>query len=79
MLQDCSAAIENILLAAYKLGLGAVWLGVHPRAERVAHMRELFGLADPIVPISVLSIGWPGQELAPRTRFNENAVHWEQW
>jgi len=79
MLQDCSAAIENILLAASKLGLGAVWLGVHPRAERMAHMREVFSLPDSIIPISVISIGQPGQEPAPRTRFNENAVHWEQW
>ena len=31
LLQDCSAAIENLLLAAHALGLGACWLGVHPR------------------------------------------------
>jgi len=79
MLQDCSAAIENILLAASKLGLGAVWLGVHPRAERIAHMSEVFGLPDAIVPISVISLGWPARPPAPRTRYGENAVHWEQW
>jgi nitroreductase len=79
MLQDCSAAIENILLAASKLGLGAVWLGVHPRAERLAHMREVFGLPDAIIPISVISLGWPTQQPAPRTRYKEKAVHWEQW
>lgn len=27
---DCSAATENILLAAHSLGLGACWLGVYP-------------------------------------------------
>jgi len=79
MLQDCSAAIENILLAASKLGLGAVWLGVHPRADRSTHMREVFGLPDAIIPISVISLGWPAQEPAPRTRYSEKAVHWEQW
>jgi nitroreductase len=79
MLQDCSAAIENILLAASKLGLGAVWLGVHPRAERIAHIREVFALSAPTVPVSVLSLGWPAQTPAARTRYTEKAVHWEQW
>lgn len=79
LLQDCSAAIENILLAANKLGLGAVWLGVHPRAERVAHLREVFPLPESIIPVSVLSLGWPAQTLSPRTRYQETAVHWEQW
>jgi len=27
---DCSAATQNILLAAHSLGLGAVWLGIYP-------------------------------------------------
>ena len=40
MLQDCSAAIENILLAAPALGLGGCWLGVHPREERIAGLRQ---------------------------------------
>lgn len=42
--QDCSAARENILLAAMALGLGAVWTGVHPMADQVNGMRRLFGL-----------------------------------
>jgi nitroreductase len=35
-IQDCCAATENLLLAATALGLGAVWLGVYPREDRVA-------------------------------------------
>jgi nitroreductase len=30
---DCSASIENMLLAAHGLGLGAVWCGVFPGAS----------------------------------------------
>ena len=67
------------LLAASKLGLGAVWLGVHPRPERVAHVREVFDLPESIAPISVLSLGWPGQTPSARTRYDEKAIHWEQW
>ena len=38
LLQDCSAAIENLLIAAHILGLGACWLGVHPREPRMARV-----------------------------------------
>ena len=38
LLQDCSAAIENLLLCANVLGLGACWLGVHPRDDRVQRL-----------------------------------------
>jgi nitroreductase len=44
LLQDCSACTENLLLALSMLGLGGVWLGVHPREDRIAHLRALFGL-----------------------------------
>ncbi|MBN2302056.1 MAG: nitroreductase family protein [Lentisphaerae bacterium] len=79
MIQDCSAAIENILLAASMLGLGACWLGVHPRRERINHIRGLFSLHDNIVPVSVISIGWPNSIPQARTRYNEAAVHYEKW
>ena len=64
LLQDCSAAIENMLLAAQALGLGACWLGVHPRDDRIAHVRALLDLPDAVIPVCVVSIGWPAE--APR-------------
>jgi len=79
MLQDCSAMIENILLAASALGLGACWLGVHPREDRVQHIKTLFDLAESIVPISAIAIGRPAQEAEARTRFNAAKVHMEKW
>lgn len=79
LLQDCSAAIENLLLAASMMGLGACWLGIHPNPERVAHTRRLFSLPPPIVPVAVVAVGYPDEQPRPRTRFREEAVHWEQW
>ncbi len=79
LLQDCSAAIENLLLAAEKLGLGACWLGVHPREERVEHIRNLLGMPANVVPVSAIALGWPRQKAAPRTRYQDTAVHWELW
>jgi len=79
LLQDCSAAIQNLLLGASMLGLGACWLGVHPRDERIAHIRELFALPDQILPVAAIALGWPAARPRPRTRFNKAAVHWETW
>lgn len=79
LLQDCGAAIENLLLAAQALGLGACWLGVHPRTERIDHLRTLFGLPDCIVPVSVIALGWPAETPAPRSRYADSRVHREAW
>jgi nitroreductase len=79
MIQDCSAAIENLLVAAGILGLGGCWLGVHPRQERITHIRKLFGLQNQIVPLAVISLGYPDAPSAPRTRYQESVVHNEKW
>jgi nitroreductase len=79
LLQDCSAAIENLLLAASTLGLGACWLGVHPREERVTHIRSLLGIPAAVIPVAAIAIGWPAESAEPRTRYRENAVHHETW
>lgn len=79
MLQDCSAAIENLLLAVHALGLGAVWLGVHPREDRIAQVRAVLELPAHVLPVSGISIGHPGETKEPRTRFNPAFVHLEKW
>lgn len=77
--QDCSAATENLLLAATGLGLGAVWLGVYPRDQRVAAVRATLALPDHITPLNLISIGYPAEEKEPRTQYDESRVHWERW
>lgn len=79
LLQDCSAAIENLLLAADALGLGACWLGVHPREDRIAHIRSLIETPDAVIPVSAIAIGWPAESKKPRTRYRAEAVHHEMW
>lgn len=79
LLQDCSAALENLLLAAHALGLGACWLGVHPREDRVAHIRLLLAVPDAVIPVAIVSLGWPAESPAPRTRYRADAVHHETW
>ncbi len=79
LLQDCSACIENLLLAAHGLGLGACWVGVHPAEEAIRTVRELFSLPGPIVPVAGIAVGVPGEQLEPRTRYQQGYVHLEQW
>jgi nitroreductase len=77
--QDCSAATENLLLAATALGLGAVWLGVYPKEDRVAAVRGVLDLPKTITPLNLVSIGHPAEEKEARTQYDEARVHRERW
>jgi nitroreductase len=78
-LQDCAAAIENLLLAAHALGLGACWLGVHPREDKIRKVKEILGLPVAVMPVACIAMGHPGEEKESRTRFNPAYVHREKW
>ncbi|KQC14465.1 MAG: NADH dehydrogenase [Desulfuromonas sp. SDB] len=78
-IQDCSAATQNILLAAYNFGIGSVWLGVYPREERVEGMKKLFSLPDQIIPVSLIALGYPGEEKKQPERFDQSRIHWDRW
>ncbi|UCF06443.1 MAG: nitroreductase family protein [bacterium] len=77
--QDCSAATENILIAVAELGLGAVWLACHPRAERIATFRGILGIPEHVSILSLISIGHPAEEKEPRTQYDKTRVHRESW
>jgi nitroreductase len=77
--QDCAAATENILIAATEMGLGTVWLGVHPGADREHSVRDALGIPPHYSPLCLISIGYPAEEKEPRTQYQETRVHWERW
>lgn len=77
--QDCAASTESTLLAVTGLGLGAVWLGIYPREERITPIREVLGIPEDIVPFSIISIGHPAEVLPPRTQYDPNRVHRDVW
>ena len=78
-MQDCSAAIQNMLLEITDLGLGSVWLGVYPDEDRVDYLRDLFKLPDHIIPLSIIPIGHPDEEKSIPERFDEGAIHLEHF
>lgn len=73
--QDCSNAAENILIAAASLGLGTVWVGLHPVAEFVRIVRNIVGLPKHVIPLGLIYVGYPAEEKPPRTQFNANRIH----
>lgn len=77
--QDCSAAIENILIAAVGLGLGTVWTGIYPIQSRVADVRRILGIPESSVPLAAVLVGYPAEEKPARTQYNEARVHWERY
>ncbi len=77
--QDCSAATENILVAAAGLGLGTVWLGCHPREERVSAIKNILGIPEGIGVLSLIAVGHPAEEKDPRTQYDEDRDHREKW
>ena len=78
-IQDCSAATENILLAAHALGLGAVWTGCHPIEERVAAVSEVLGLPETIVPLCVIVMGYPNENPQPKDKWKPENVSYNMF
>lgn len=77
--QDASAATQNILLAAHALGLGAVWTGVYPLAERVEATRSILGLPEYITPLDIILVGYAAESPAPKDKWNPENVHYNRW
>ncbi len=75
--QDCSAATQNILLAAEAMGLGAVWTGVYPVRERVEVVRQALSLPTTHVPLCVIPVGYPTGDDQPKDKFKADRIHWK--
>lgn len=76
---DCSAATENLLLAAESMELGAVWTSVYPYEERMSAVKKALQLPDHIVPLNLIPIGHPKGETQPKDKYDANNIHYNQW
>lgn len=77
--EDVSAATENLLLAAHALGLGALWNGVYPIESQVEKVSGFFGLPENIVPLSLVTIGYPAENPDPKDKWDPEKVHFNNW
>lgn len=76
---DCSAATENLLLAAEAMGLGAVWTGVYPYEERQTAVSQALQLPEHIIPLNLIPIGYPKGDPQPKDKYDADNVHFNGW
>lgn len=77
--QDCSAAIQNMLLAARSHGIATVWCGIHPIEERVVAFREAFRIPEHVVPLGLVVMGYSEQPFVARSVFHADKIHAESF
>ena len=78
-IQDVSAAVENLLLAAHSMGLGAVWTGLTPITARAQQASELLGLPEHIVPLCIIPVGYPAEQPQMKDKYIESNIHYNVW
>lgn len=77
--QDCSAAVQNILIAATDMGLGTVWIGVYPLEGHIRSLKRILHMPDYVIPLALIYVGYPAEEKEARTRLNEKRVYWQEY
>lgn len=76
---DCAAAVQNMLLEATARGLGSLWLGVYPRQERIAYLKQNLGLPEHLMPFALVCIGYAAEQPAKRGFYDPNLVTYESY
>ena len=73
-IQDTAAAMQNIHLTAYSLGLGTCWVG----AFREEEARKILKIPRGMRPVAIIPVGYPAE--APTARMRKSIsqiVHYE--
>jgi nitroreductase len=76
---DCSNATQNMLLAAHALGLGACWVGIYPRVNRMEALHSIFRLPPNVKAFSVIALGYPAEQKNMPERYKPERIHFEKW
>jgi nitroreductase len=79
LLQNCSAAIQNILLSAHGLGIGSCWIAIHGMDDVYRNIKTQFKLPENIVPFSLISLGYPDEVVTAEERFKQDKIHYNKW
>ena len=79
LLQNCSASIQNILLSAYGLGIGSCWIAIHGMDDVYKNVKTQFKLPENIVPVTLISLGYPDEVVKAEDRFNPAKTHYNKW
>jgi nitroreductase len=79
IVQNCSAAVQNILLQIHESGLGACWIAVYPLTEVINNLRSAFDMPEHIIPIALISLGFPAEEKTAEERYRLEKIHVNKW
>ena len=64
----------------YDQGLGAVRVGVYPVEDRTANLKQILCLPEPVILLSVVSLGYPVPTPEPaESRYSETRLHHNRW
>ncbi len=69
---DCGAAMQNMVLMAHALGLGAVWLTFSDSQRE--KLRQRYQIPEHIDIVSYISVGWPAINPLPPGRMELEAI-----
>ena len=72
---DMAACVENMLVRATELQLGATWIGIAPEEDRMKIVSEILHLPKTLAPFAVLPIGIPAESRPQEDRYDESRIH----
>ena len=75
-IQDASSVVENILLMANGIGLGACWCGVYPQDRVMENVKDILSLEEDLIPFALINIGYPDETKNPYTGYDESIIHY---
>lgn len=72
---DCGAAMENMMILAQAIGLGTVVIGGFNKEKT----KEYLDIVEDVEPICLVYVGYPDEKKKARTKYIEEAIHWEKF
>ncbi len=75
-IQNCAAAIQNMLLEAHSLGLGSRWIGGFDEEA----IKSQLGIPEEIRPQAIVALGYP-KEIPPKPQKYplESIIYFRKW
>ncbi len=75
-IQNCAAAIQNMLLEAHSLGLGSAWVGAFDEEK----IKSMFMIPDEVRPQAIVAIGYAKEEPPKSPKYPlETVVYFGGW
>ncbi|MEA3507587.1 MAG: nitroreductase family protein [Synergistota bacterium] len=77
--QDCSAAMQNLLLAAHAMGLAGVWLGVRHDPAREKALRGVLDIPESVHVLGIAAVGRPAETRDTHKGVEPGCLHVNRW